>query len=144
MDGTTTIETASQLYNAATTLLNLFDSKTVSSDDMHSIFTGPTGRLSIASVAVSGENRATRFAKDLLEHLFPPLPEQARISGVIFSIYSTGTMTTEEYAVINRSLLDNIPDGVPTIVNLSQQGEYNECFKGSLIISWEMREVHDL
>jgi len=144
MDDTTTIEIASQLYNAATALLNLFDSKTVSSDDIHSIFSGPTGRLSISSVAVAGENRATRFAKDLLEQLFPPLPAPARISGVIFSIYSAGTMTTEEYAAINRSLLENIPDEIPVVVNLSQQGEYDECFKGSLIISWEMRETHDL
>jgi hypothetical protein len=51
--------------------------------------------------------------------------------------YHAGDMTTEEYQVICNKLLGNYPDDVQTIITLSQDESAADCFKGTLIVSWQ-------
>jgi len=79
----------------------------ISQEEVHRILSTPAGKLSIASVETRGADRANSFARGLQENLFPPLPEQATITGVILTIYSAGDMTTEEYQAICNKLMAN-------------------------------------
>jgi hypothetical protein len=137
MDNKTANETASRLYSATSIILDIFDSRTISQEDLRKILSMPSGKLSIASVETSGADRAIRFAISLQENLFPHIPKQATITGIILAIYSAGSMTTEEYQVICNKLLGNYPDDIQTIVSLSQAESAADCFKGTLLVSWE-------
>jgi hypothetical protein len=46
-------------------------------------------------------------------------------------------MTTEEYQIICNKLRGNYPDDIQTIVSLSQDESAAECFKDTLLVSWE-------
>ena len=139
MDNETANETASRLYSATKVIMWMLDTtnQVISQEEVHRILSMPAGKLSIASVETSGANRANSFAHGLQENLFPPLPEQATITGAILTIYSAGDMTTEEYQAICNKLLANFPDDIPTIISLSQEVSAGECFKGTLLVSWD-------
>jgi hypothetical protein len=143
MDNKTAKETASRLYSATTALLGIFDDNTgtraISQEDVRRILSMPAGKLSIASVETTGADRASRFATDLQDNLFPHIPKQATITGIILAIYSAGDMTTEEYQVICNKLLGNYPDDIQTIVSLSlDERVAADCFKGTFLVSWEI------
>jgi len=137
MDDKTANETASQLYSATAVILEFLDSRTISQDDVRRILSMPAGKLSIASAATSGVDRAARFASFMQENLFPPLPVQATITGAILAINGSGDMTTEEYLSINDRLLGNLPGDTLTIVSLSPDEKVKDCLKGTLLFSWE-------
>ena len=139
MDNETANETASRLYSATKVIMWMFDTtnQVISQEEVHRILSMPTGKLSIASIETSGADRANNFARGLQENLFPPLPEQATITGAILTIFSAGDMTTEEYQAICNKLLVNFPDETPTIVSISPDIGAADCFKGTLLVSWE-------
>lgn len=137
MDNKAVYETATQLYSTTAIILEILNSGTISQDDVRRILSMPAGKLSIASAATSGVDRAARFASVMQENLFPPLPEQATITGAILAIKGSGDMTTEEYLSINDRLFGNLPDDTLTIVSLSPDENVTDCFKGTLLVSWE-------
>jgi len=136
MDNKTANETASKLYSATAIILEILDSRTISQDDVRKILSMPGGKLSIASAAISGADRATKLAAVMQENLFPPLPAEATITGAILAINGSGDMTTEEYLSINDRLLGNLPDDTLTIVTLSADENVKDSLKGTLFFLW--------
>jgi hypothetical protein len=139
MDITTTNKTAAHLYRATAALVDIWGSSgslTVSQEEVRNFLSMPSGKLSIASVVTSGADRATRLAAGLQENLFPALPTDGIITGVILVMYNGGDMTTEEYLVMCNRLLEPLPDEIPTIVTLSHNDDADNSLKGTLLISW--------
>jgi hypothetical protein len=140
MYGKTGDETASRVYSAVTAVLELFDNtgtQAISQEELKEIFSASTGKLSIASVVIGGPDRAARFAEALWEDLFPTVPAQAEITGVIFILQGADDMTTEEYASISKNLLDRIPDDAQTIFSICSNESIAGSFKGSLLLTWK-------
>ena len=140
MDFKTTKTTAEHLYRATTALLDICSSSgshAVTEAEIQRILSTHSDKMSIASVTVSGEDRAVKFVTDLQENLFPPLPVKRIISGAILVIYNGGDLTTEEYLFISNKLLGTLPDDIQTIVSLSQNGNVGNSIKGTLLILWQ-------
>ncbi len=140
MDFKTTQTTAENLYKATTALLDICSSSgsnAVTAEEIQGILSTHSDKMSIASVTVSGVDRAVKFVTDLQKNLFPPLPVKRIISGAILVIYNGGDLTTEEYLLISNKLLGTLPDEIQTIVSLSQNGNVGNSIKGTLLILWQ-------
>ena len=140
MDFKTTKTTAEHLYRATTALLDTFSSSgshAVTGGEIQGILSTHSDKMSIASVTVSGVDRAVNIVTELQENLFPPLPVKRIISGAILVIYNGGDLTTEEYLLISNRLLGTLPDDIQTIVSLSQNGNVGNSIKGTLLILWQ-------
>ena len=140
MDFKTTQTTAENLYKATTALLDICSSSgsnAVTAEEIQGILSTHSDKMSIASVTVSGVDRAVNIVTELQENLFPPLPVKRIISGAILVIYNGGDLTTEEYLLISNRLLGTLPDDIQTIVSLSQNGDVGNNIKGTLLILWQ-------
>ena len=139
MDENTASETASLLYSTTTALLSLLNTtnQAVSQDEVNRILEQPGGKLSAASTVNGGKDRAAKLAASLQENLFPSIPEQAKITGVILVINYSGDMTTEEYLLISEHLLGKFPEDIHSIFSLCQNDSIANNFKGTLLVTWE-------